>query len=146
MYLVSLLFLFFLFFFFKQKTAYEMRISDWSSDVCSSDLVFLPNRIDRPEFRSMQCSKQRSFLIFRLIRKGNCGGAAELFLFQDVGSALVSSEKVCAVLCSDEGLKSLHTSEKAHEVIFSAESENGIDKHVADASPRSDERRVGKEG
>src|SRR3546814_3114219 len=33
----SCLFLFF--FFFKQKTAYEMRISDWSSDVCSSDLV-----------------------------------------------------------------------------------------------------------
>src|SRR3546814_4171242 len=29
------------FFFFKQKTAYEMRISDWSSDVCSSDLVAL---------------------------------------------------------------------------------------------------------
>src|SRR3546814_10421406 len=28
-----------LFFFFKQKTAYEMRISDWSSDVCSSDLA-----------------------------------------------------------------------------------------------------------
>src|SRR3546814_7139850 len=28
------------FFFFKQKTAYEMRISDWSSDVCSSDLGF----------------------------------------------------------------------------------------------------------
>src|SRR3546814_8060627 len=28
-----------IFFFFKQKTAYEMRISDWSSDVCSSDLV-----------------------------------------------------------------------------------------------------------
>src|SRR3546814_6857005 len=27
------------FFFFKQKTAYEVRISDWSSDVCSSDLV-----------------------------------------------------------------------------------------------------------
>src|SRR3546814_1510820 len=29
----------FIFFCFKQKTAYEMRISDWSSDVCSSDLV-----------------------------------------------------------------------------------------------------------
>src|SRR3546814_1647412 len=29
----------FVFFFFKQKTAYEMRISDWSSDVCSSDLA-----------------------------------------------------------------------------------------------------------
>src|SRR3546814_3101190 len=34
--------LFFVFFFFKQKTAYEMRISDWSSDVCSSDLVIGP--------------------------------------------------------------------------------------------------------
>src|SRR3546814_7661294 len=31
----------FFFFFFKQKTAYEMRISDWSSDVCSSDLAAL---------------------------------------------------------------------------------------------------------
>src|SRR3546814_6078966 len=29
-----------LFYFFKQKTAYEMLISDWSSDVCSSDLIF----------------------------------------------------------------------------------------------------------
>src|SRR3546814_12463277 len=34
----SLLIYFLFFFFFKQKTAYEMRISDWSSDVCSSDL------------------------------------------------------------------------------------------------------------
>src|SRR3546814_1166615 len=33
-------FLCLIFFFFKQKTAYEMRISDWSSDVCSSDLWF----------------------------------------------------------------------------------------------------------
>src|SRR3546814_9581288 len=31
-----------MFFFFKQKTAYEMRISDWSSDVCSSDLQIDP--------------------------------------------------------------------------------------------------------
>src|SRR3546814_1791006 len=35
------LFLLSVFFFFKQKTADEMRISDWSSDVCSSDLVLL---------------------------------------------------------------------------------------------------------
>src|SRR3546814_1480556 len=45
----------FCFFFFKQKTAYEMRISDWSSDVCSSDLgrgePFLSGRlILEPEF------------------------------------------------------------------------------------------------
>src|SRR3546814_1692877 len=31
-------------FFFKQKTAYEMRISDWSSDLCSSDLSPITNR------------------------------------------------------------------------------------------------------
>src|SRR3546814_3616342 len=48
-----------LFFFFKQKTAYEMRISDWSSDVCSSDLHrvlvfgrFLPFRHN---FRDIPC-------------------------------------------------------------------------------------------
>src|SRR3546814_7722078 len=34
-------------FFFKQKTAYEMRISDWSSDVCSSDLVMLSNESNK---------------------------------------------------------------------------------------------------
>src|SRR3546814_6464092 len=37
--LVCLLLFSCVFFFFKQKTAYEMRISDWSSDVCSSDLI-----------------------------------------------------------------------------------------------------------
>src|SRR3546814_15657894 len=34
-------------FFSKQKTAYEMRISDWSSDVCSSDLSQAPDRLSR---------------------------------------------------------------------------------------------------
>src|SRR3546814_2015648 len=36
-----------LFFLFKQKTAYEMRISDWSSDVCSSDLEALADHFHR---------------------------------------------------------------------------------------------------
>src|SRR3546814_11124229 len=35
-----------LFFFFKQKTAYEMRISDWSSDVCSSDLGRVARQVE----------------------------------------------------------------------------------------------------
>src|SRR3546814_9152123 len=50
-----------LFFFFKQKTAYEMRISDWSSDVCSSDLTldgraidhFLRNELDHDPLPSI---------------------------------------------------------------------------------------------
>src|SRR3546814_2551254 len=39
--------MFYSFFFFKQKTAYEMRISDWSSDVCSSDLLWRRQRYSR---------------------------------------------------------------------------------------------------
>src|SRR3546814_5430153 len=42
----------FIVFFFKQKTAYEMRISDWSSDVCSSDLFIILKRRRRYRHRS----------------------------------------------------------------------------------------------
>src|SRR3546814_1038674 len=51
------------FFFFKQKTAYEMRISDWSSDVCSSDLACLsaPGR-GEGDLRRRRRSRGRSFL------------------------------------------------------------------------------------
>src|SRR3546814_3118334 len=38
------IYVYYVFFFFKQKTAYEMRISDWSSDVCSSDLDYQQDR------------------------------------------------------------------------------------------------------
>src|SRR3546814_13252576 len=43
------------FFFFKQKTAYEMRISDWSSDVCSSDLwrLLIGPNVPEEEFRAI---------------------------------------------------------------------------------------------
>src|SRR3546814_15422212 len=43
-------------FFFKQKTAYEMRISDWSSDVCSSDLAC---RLDRAVLRPAARGRRR---------------------------------------------------------------------------------------
>src|SRR3546814_6911806 len=51
-----------MFFFFKQKTAYEMRISDWSSDVCSSDLLV---RARQRQLRQ---------------RLGRCGNRTFLFL------------------------------------------------------------------
>src|SRR3546814_6458244 len=44
----------FVFFFFKQKTAYEMRISDWSSDVCSSDLRLMV-QLRRTRRRNAKC-------------------------------------------------------------------------------------------
>src|SRR3546814_6987987 len=46
------------FFFFKQKTAYEMRISDWSSDVCSSDLETEAQRRLRREGRNQRVLAQ----------------------------------------------------------------------------------------
>src|SRR3546814_6796253 len=50
------------FFFFKQKTAYEMRISDWSSDVCSSDLeVAIGERVER-ECRGERAHRRRHLL------------------------------------------------------------------------------------
>src|SRR3546814_10093693 len=57
-------------FFFKQKTAYELRISDWSSDVCSSDLLaelgidssYAPYAVDRNQFRPIGDRGQLSAL------------------------------------------------------------------------------------
>src|SRR3546814_8343878 len=50
------------FFFFKQKTAYERRISDWSSDVCSSDLTIAQRRLDR---KAEQIEPRRKSLLAR---------------------------------------------------------------------------------
>src|SRR3546814_4423772 len=52
------------FFFFKQKTAYEMRISDWSSDVCSSDLLWRAQALN--DSRSRIFTRLRCLLSSRL--------------------------------------------------------------------------------
>src|SRR3546814_16063178 len=68
--------------FFKQKTAYEMRISDWSSDVCSSDLAVPPGRtatgtVDRVMIRATGDSwvqvrdAQGAALFTRVLREGD---------------------------------------------------------------------------
>src|SRR3546814_11642509 len=61
-----------LFFFFKQKTAYEMRISDWSSDVCSSDLRLPHNtqqiaQLSRPIRKSQL--KAGDFVFFNTLNR-----------------------------------------------------------------------------
>src|SRR3546814_20971936 len=66
------------FFFFQQKTAYEMRISDWSSDVCSSDLITLrfarPGEIRHPNSpgESRGKSVRRLHVIIAHIAVGRC--------------------------------------------------------------------------
>src|SRR3546814_965560 len=56
-----------LFFFFKQKPAYELRISDWSSDVCSSDLFIPDDRTPRLDSdRTARADRQSHFRLRRL--------------------------------------------------------------------------------
>src|SRR3546814_8691248 len=56
----------FFFFFFKQKTAYEMRISDWSSDVCSSDLAIAQAASDEgPVLSGWRCGRVRGSAVAR---------------------------------------------------------------------------------
>src|SRR3546814_6809650 len=45
------------FFFCKQKTAYEMRISDWSSDVCSSDLMAMESSVEAVDMSALDPAK-----------------------------------------------------------------------------------------
>src|SRR3546814_5459396 len=49
------------FFFFKQKTAYEMRISDWSSDVCSSDLTVRNGDTWTINFKAVDKKRERKY-------------------------------------------------------------------------------------
>src|SRR3546814_3971162 len=68
-------------FFFKQKTAYEMRISDWSSDVCSSDLypsrcfTAVPEKIPAPHSRRIGRGSPESELRGCGTRAAGCGKA-----------------------------------------------------------------------
>src|SRR3546814_10867486 len=78
-------------FFFKQKTAYEMRISDWSSDVCSSDLFRgLPIRIE-------QLSRMVTAKSATATKKGLADGTVDIVIGThavQIGSASCR-ERVC---------------------------------------------------
>src|SRR3546814_3704040 len=84
------------FFFFKQKTAYEMRISDWSSDVCSSDLG---GRVFRRGYRELD--------------------AADLGLVQDVGRddfQCSGRRMVRAVAATSSGLSTTRSTGDATQI------------------------------
>src|SRR3546814_2340331 len=83
------------FFFFKQKTAYEMRISDWSSDVCSSDLktpgkTANKSRMLRVGIVQQPCTDDRDYNLKMSedgIRAAAAGGA-QLVLLQELHTSL----------------------------------------------------------
>src|SRR3546814_12644120 len=67
------------FFFFKQKTAYEMRISDWSSDVCSSDLVGSRQLLRFGQFENVAVERQRVDACARIDRAGDRAAGAQRY-------------------------------------------------------------------
>src|SRR3546814_7616382 len=62
-YVIDVRFLCLVVFFFKQKTAYEMRISEWSSDVCSSDLVHA-GHLEAPDRAGAEMAEIRGDYLF----------------------------------------------------------------------------------
>src|SRR3546814_4246633 len=94
-YVFSSCFHVFCFFFFKQKTAYEMRISDWSSDVCSSDLargVFVAHHRKAARLLGLEPGLQqrrRARLIFV-----QSGGRQDSVVENEIGRASCR-ERVC---------------------------------------------------
>src|SRR3546814_8525129 len=78
-------------FFFKQKTAYEMLISDWSSDVCSSDLTGRFEAVSKGKPPMMESAKPQGFWRDYLAR------SAEL-----TGHALTGPAKLVLVLVRSE--------------------------------------------
>src|SRR3546814_8288978 len=77
-----------LLFFFKQKTAYEMRMSDWSSDVCSSDLRTATNeyrcRSTRlAARRNRRCADRRRRGTAAVVERCNCGRQRHLRIGRD---------------------------------------------------------------
>src|SRR3546814_10201874 len=99
-------------FFFKQKTAYEMRISDWSSDVCSSD---------REPCKHLTCPVDRSHtsdggMVFDAPPCGAVAGARKRKVagvgdYSDAGSKPASVGKLVCGVHSVEGRSEEHTSE-----------------------------------
>src|SRR3546814_1061904 len=79
-----------LFFFFKQKTAYEMRISDWSSDVCSSDLVFVSEINVGTQLRLLEVRRELERLIARCAARRATD--AELLQFREIAEHLETAE------------------------------------------------------
>src|SRR3546814_5613087 len=76
-------------FFFKQKTAYDMPISDWSSDVCSSDLDFgflRPSRTHAPWNSSTHLGGNTALACGRIDQIGRRKGATSLMPWQTPGS------------------------------------------------------------
>src|SRR3546814_15212151 len=119
--------IFVVFFFFKQKTAYEMRISDWSSDVCSSDLA----EIRPPEDAIGAVYPDR---------------VVEKFLIRDAAAPqhFEKEGRIFVVDVAVRGERQVLGAEAERRRSFGHRKAEMIE-HDIDSGIRSEERRVGKE-
>src|SRR3546814_3055707 len=84
------------FFFFKRKTAYDMRISDWSSDVCSSDLIL-----------GMQINQPRKSEFIKIASEDDVASKGARYacgIGVEVGLAIAARRKMCQDDLLDLGL------------------------------------------
>src|SRR3546814_11124092 len=114
---------YYLFFFFKQKTAYEMRISDWSSDVCSSDLFIMMGYMNTETASSLTIPTTKTVLA--ALKPGQRHiqalppGSGDAWWLADLARA---SRKTVVVLCADP----LAAQRLAEEVLLFAPDLRGI--------------------
>src|SRR3546814_3024948 len=94
--IVDMLALVVVFFFFKQKTAYEMRISDWSSDVCSSDLrgARLTQLLKQPQFHPMPFEEQTASIFAGTNGYLDAVAVGDVSRYEEIGRASCR-ERVC---------------------------------------------------
>src|SRR3546814_14751858 len=130
-------------FFFKQKTAYEMRISDWSSDVCSSDLPS-PESLLKLPYPEVTLGAGKVYLaapFFDLAQRWLVEEARSNLL--DMGAQVFSPVHEVgpgpASIVAPEDIAGL----EAADVVFAVL--NGVDPGTIFEVGRSEERRVGKE-
>src|SRR3546814_8768090 len=90
-----------MFFFFKQKTAYEMRISDWSSDVCSSDLQLKRNPTDVELMMFAQANSEHCRHKILNARWVIDGGSQALTLFDMIRATHAAQPQGTVVAYSD---------------------------------------------
>src|SRR3546814_7952030 len=88
----------YVFFFFKQKTAYVMRISDWSSDVCSSDLEFERDMIRERTMAGLAAARARG-------RKGGRKFALSKAQVRLAQAAMAQRDTSVSDLCKELGIE-----------------------------------------
>src|SRR3546814_10293145 len=110
-------------FFFKQKTAYEVRISDWSSDVCSSDLQRVGGLQRHDAAQSFRSPERR-------LRPAHHFKAAEAVIGQQLESRLIARRRIIEADAVDEQKRVVGLRAPDAELALRAARSSGRDRHA----------------